>query len=69
MTFKEQREFEQLIIEIEKLELEKKSIEIELSSGNLNNDELMKKSSRHGELLNLIDQKSDRWMELSELKN
>ncbi len=69
MTYKEQREFEQLTTEIEELESEKKSIEIELSSGNLNNDELIKKSNRHGELISLIDEKTDRWMELSELKN
>jgi ATP-binding cassette subfamily F protein uup len=67
LNYKEQRELEQLTNEIEGLESEKKSIEIELSSGKLNGNELTKKSSRHAGLIELIDNKSERWMELSEL--
>jgi len=37
-----------------------------LSSGNLPSGELMKKSSRLSEIIRLIDEKTMRWMELSE---
>lgn len=68
MTFKEKTEFEQLTKDIDALEAEKKSIEDELSSGSLSNDDLMKKSVRIGEIADELDEKSMRWLELSELK-
>jgi ATP-binding cassette subfamily F protein uup len=67
LSFKEQREFEQLEQEIEALENEKKTLEQELSSGSLAGDELLQKSSRYGELSELIDEKTMRWLELSEM--
>lgn len=67
LSFKEQREFEQLEQEIEALESEKKTLEQELSSGSLSGDELLQKSSRYGELSELIDEKTMRWLELSEM--
>jgi ATP-binding cassette subfamily F protein uup len=66
LSFKEKKELEQLSIEIEKLEKEKSLLEIEISSGTLNHEALIDKSSRLGELINEIDQKSDRWLELSD---
>jgi ATP-binding cassette subfamily F protein uup len=66
LTFKEKREFEILSEEIEDLESEKKRIEKEMSSGVLNNDELMSKSKRHGEIMKILDEKELRWLELSE---
>ncbi len=66
LSFKEKKELEQLSIEIEKLEKEKSLLETEISSGALNHEELIDKSSRLGELINEIDQKSDRWLELSD---
>jgi len=66
LTFKEKREFEILSEEIEDLESEKKRIENEMSSGVLNNDELMSKSKRHGEIMKILDEKELRWLELSE---
>jgi ATP-binding cassette subfamily F protein uup len=68
MTFKERKEFEVLEEEISKLENEKQSLENNLSSGNLSNDELMKQSNRIGKLIDLIDEKTMCWLELSELK-
>jgi len=65
-SFKEKREFEQLTVEIETLEKEKNELELILSSGTLNREELLGKASRIAELINLIDQKSNRWLELSE---
>lgn len=66
LSFKEKKEFEQLSHEIEKLEKEKSLLETEISSGALNHEELMDKSNRLVQLINEIDQKSDRWLELSE---
>ena len=67
LSFKERREFEELDALIPKLEEEKANIEAELSSGTLSNDELITKSNRIGELIDEIDEKTMRWMELSEL--
>jgi ABC transport system ATP-binding/permease protein len=65
-TFKEKKELEELTMELEKLEAEKAALEAAISSGSLKPDELLAKSNRYGELLTLIDQKTDRWIELSE---
>lgn len=67
LTFKEQKEFEALEEEIESLEKEKKELENELSSGEIiDNDELLKKSSKIGEIIQRIEAKTDRWLELSQ---
>jgi ABC transport system ATP-binding/permease protein len=66
LTFKEKREFETLTDEIDRLESEKKLIETEMSHGILNNEELVIKSHRHGEIVKLLDEKELRWLELSE---
>ncbi|MDR2231487.1 MAG: ABC-F family ATP-binding cassette domain-containing protein [Tannerella sp.] len=66
LTYKEQREFEALENEITSLECEKESLESALSSGTLSLDELTKQSHRIGELIELIDTKTMRWLELSE---
>jgi ATP-binding cassette subfamily F protein uup len=66
LTFKEKREFELLSDEIESLETEKKQIESELSNGGLNNEDLVTKSHRHGEIIKLLDERELRWLELSE---
>lgn len=67
MTFNEKREYEQLEKEIATLEAEKAQIEVLLSSGSLDAELLVEKSSRIGEVIGLIDEKSMRWLELSEL--
>ena len=67
MTFKEKREFEQLEKEIEQLEKECKKIEEDLCSGALSVDELTEKSKQLPALRELLDEKSMRWLELSEL--
>ena len=68
MSFKERREFEQLEQEIAELEAEKKAIEDALCSGTLSVDELTEKSRRLPQLTDLIDEKTMRWLELSELE-
>ena len=67
MIFKEKREFEQLEKDIAALEKEQKIIEEELCSGKLTIGELTEKSKRLPVLKNELDEKSMRWLELSEL--
>ncbi|MFC2104029.1 ABC-F family ATP-binding cassette domain-containing protein [Bacteroidota bacterium] len=66
LSFNEKREFEQLEKNIADLENEKTKLEEDISSGITNNEDLIKKSNRIGEIIKLLDQKSDRWLELSE---
>ena len=67
MSFKEKREFEQLEKDMELLEQEKKEIEAALCTGTLSNEELTQKSKRIAEVIDLIDEKTMRWLELSEI--
>ena len=67
MSFKERKEFEQLEQEIAALEEEKKAIETALCSGTLGVEELTEKSKRLPVLNEELDEKSMRWLELSEM--
>ncbi len=66
LSFKEKREFEQLEKDIEQLETEKKAIEEALSSGTISVDEITEKSIRLPKLQDELDEKTMRWLELSE---
>lgn len=66
LTFKERKEYEGLEEEIMMLEEEKSTIEQEMSSGTLDNDTLLKKAARIEIVMGLIEEKTDRWIELSE---
>lgn len=68
LTFKERKEMEQLETEIATLEEEKKTIEEALCSGTLSVDELTEKSKRLPLLNEELDEKSMRWLELSEIE-
>ena len=67
-TYKEKCEFERLDKEIAILEEERKKIENALCSGNLSVEELTAKSKRLPELQRELDEKSMRWLELSEIE-
>ena len=67
LTFKERKEFEALEVEIPLLEAEKAELETAMSSGTLSNDELLAKSERIATVIEEIDEKTMRWLELSEL--
>ena len=67
LSFKEKQEFEALEKEIPTLEAEKADIENQLASGTLSSDEIIKASQRFGELGDIIDEKTMRWLELSEM--
>ncbi|MBO6287034.1 MAG: ATP-binding cassette domain-containing protein, partial [Prevotella sp.] len=69
MSFKEKREFEQLEKDIEALEAEQKRLEEELCSGTLSVEALTEKSKRLPVLKDELDEKSMRWLELSELSH
>ena len=67
LTFNEKREFEELEHEIETLEREKKQLEEDLSSGHLSTEDIVSQSKRFSEVSELLDDKTMRWLELSEL--
>lgn len=68
MTYKERKEFEQMEQDIARLEEEKKRIEESLCSGELSVDELTEKSKRLPLLEAELDEKTMRWLELSEIE-
>jgi ATP-binding cassette subfamily F protein uup len=67
LSFKEQREMQQLEKDIEALEAEQRKLEEELCSGKLSVEELTEKSIRLPKLKEELDEKSFRWLELSEI--
>ena len=66
LTYGERLEMKQLEKDIALLEEEQKKTEVALSSGNLSVDEITATSIRFAQLKDEIDQKSMRWLELSE---
>ena len=69
LSFNEQREFNQLEVDIESLEVEKSELTEKLNAGNLDHEELMKTGERIQEIIDLLDEKEMRWLELSEFVN
>ena len=65
LSYREQRELEQLEKDIEALNAEKAGLEKDLNSGSLSYGELQKASERIGEIIALVDAKETRWLELS----
>jgi len=69
LSYKDKYEYEQLEIEIEKLEKEKNELETALEDTDMSYEKMMDKSAQIGKIIELIDEKSFRWMELDELAN
>ena len=69
MSYKEKTEFERLEKEIAALEAEQHQLEEALCSGTLSIDELTEKSKRLPLLKDELDEKSLRWLELSEIES
>lgn len=67
LTFKERQEMEQLEKEMDSLNREKTDIEDALNSGSLAPAELVEKSQRISVIIDLLDEKEMRWLELSEI--
>jgi ATP-binding cassette subfamily F protein uup len=67
LSFNEKYELEQLEVSIPELEEKKKAIETKLNSGEISDHvELQKLSAELGTIVSELDEKSDRWLELSE---
>jgi len=68
MSFKEKQEFEQLQPEIQILEKRKEELTNALNSGISDHEELQKLAAQVQDIVDKIDEKSLRWLELSELQ-
>ena len=66
MTYKERKEFEQLEVDIEQLELEKKELVDKMNSGEGTAQDLQCWSERYEVVEASLDEKTMRWLELSE---
>lgn len=66
MTYKERKEFEQLEVDIEQLEVEKQELVDKMNSGAGSAQELQTWSERYEQVEAELDEKSMRWLELSE---
>jgi len=66
LSFKEKRELELLDKEMPELQKEKAALEIKMNEGNPGFDELQKSAERIGNIVQLLDEKEMRWLELSE---
>ncbi len=66
LSYKEKRELEQLEADIDALEAEKREIEGKMSAGQGTPDEFAEWGKRYAEIGELLDTKTERWMELSE---
>ncbi|MGN1211374.1 MAG: ABC-F family ATP-binding cassette domain-containing protein [Candidatus Cryptobacteroides sp.] len=66
LSWKEQRELEQIEKDLEMLAAEKAELENAIGSGNLPYEKITEASKRIGEIISLTDEKEMRWLELSE---
>ena len=69
LSFKEKKELENIQELLPKLEEEKKSLEMEMSSGSIDHQALMEKGNRINELISEIDELEFRALELMEKDN
>ena len=68
LSYKEQIEIKTLEAEIAQMEIEKERLTQQLSEGALSNEELMKIGEDLGQLVQHLDDKSNRWLVLAELQ-
>ena len=66
LSFKEQRELEEIECDLSSLTQERATLEEELSAGNADYNRLTELSQRIEEIIALIDEKEMRWLELNE---
>jgi ATP-binding cassette subfamily F protein uup len=66
LSFKEQKELEQIEIDLATLTDERSELEMKLSSGDLPFEELQEVSKRIELIIASIDEKEMRWLELNE---
>jgi ABC transport system ATP-binding/permease protein len=66
LSWKEQKEFETLESEIEKLEIQKNNLLDQMNSGSLSPEELVKVSALYADMIKTLEDKENRWLELSQ---
>jgi ATP-binding cassette subfamily F protein uup len=66
LTYKEQKELEQLELEIDQLEAKKTLLLDQMNSGNMESLELINASKEFDQIEKDLELKTDRWLELSE---
>ncbi|HTE30354.1 MAG TPA: ABC-F family ATP-binding cassette domain-containing protein [Chryseolinea sp.] len=67
LSFKEKQEFENLQMEIDRLEKDKEAITLLLAGGSDDHRQLLEWSEKVRKLVTLVEEKTLRWLELSEL--
>lgn len=65
LSFNEQKEFQKIEREIKDLEYQKKQIETEFSGGKVTNDKLETKANELQKIIQSLEEKEERWFELS----
>ena len=68
LSFNDQFEYNNLEKDLSELEKEKKKLESLIQKPDIELLEMMEKSERLGIVINLIDKKEIRWMELDEMQ-
>ena len=66
LSFKEKEEFKQLEKDMDALEKEKETLTLKLSDASITNEGIMAAGNRLAEVVQALESKSDRWLELSE---
>lgn len=67
MSYKEKREFEQIESDMPRLEEERDKLEVVMNSTESSVDEIVEASQRHSKILEELEEREMRWLELSEL--
>ncbi len=66
LSYNEQKEYNRIERDLKKLEIQKKEIEVLFSSGNLEEDKINEESKKLQKIIDDIEEKEMRWLELSE---
>jgi len=65
LTFAEQKEFQKIEREIKDLEYQKKEIENQFSEGKVADDKIETKANELQNIIKTLEEKEERWFELS----
>jgi ATP-binding cassette subfamily F protein uup len=68
LSFNDQFEYNNLEKELSELEKEKKELELLIQDPSLILDLILEKSARLGKIINMIDEKELRWLELDDMQ-
>ena len=66
LSFKEKEEFKKIEKEMEILESEKDTLTAKLSDSSISNEDIMNAGNRLSEVVQKLEEVTDRWLELSE---